>query len=403
MGDQPQKKGKIMLNKIPSSCNLPWKPPAPFPNMTVRAGKNSHEYSTLGVSNDIEAIAVWLADTGAQSKNTSQSYRREVERLLLWSTSIKDKSISELHREDILEFAAFLKNLPSNWIMTKRLSRSDSRWKPYINQPAPSTQARTLTIINAMFKYLVQSGWLKLNPMPKIHRQKKQASTPTLRSLDSCDISIVKEAIDNLPSTTPKEATTKARDEWLFYLFLSTGARASEASLTMGNFKKINIGGQRSWFWEITGKGNKTALIPLSKPAVVKMMSFRSLLKIPPTPKANDPIPIIPSLRKLNQDGGMKTIPEPLSRRGIDKRLKMIFKSAMKIAAERNMPTEQLQSASTHWLRHTSIREFYDSTGDIKLTQQFARHDNINTTAAYANQDISNMLAAINAMNDNSI
>lgn len=377
---------------------LPWLAPAPFPFVIDRAGSNRNEFSSLGVTTDVEAVSIWLADTGDRSKNTAQSYRREVERFLFWCTSVKGKSISELFREDFLEFSKFLECIPPNWIMADRKPRSSNLWRPYLGQPSAATQSRTLGIINSLITYLVKAGWLKLNPFPKINRHKPQSSKQTMRSLSPRDIESILEALEAMPSETSKDRTLKARDTWLFYLYWTTGARASEASLPMSNFIKLDIEGRDVWVWEIVGKGNKAAQIPIAEKTILRLMEFRRCLKISALPMANDPIPIIPSLQRITPNGTLRSIPKPLDRRAISKRIKILFSSAMSISEKKGFSSSNLSKASTHWLRHTSIREFYDSTLDLKLTQQFARHENINTTAGYATQDLSKIRAAIESL-----
>ena len=246
-----------------------------------------------------------------------------------------------------------------------------------------------------MIRYLVEAGWLKYNPMPSTKQINTQSGNPVLRSFTPEEVECIIESLGSMPADTAKQITIKARDNWLFYLYWTTAARASEATLTMSDFTERPIDGVMSWVWNITGKGNKQAELPLSPRAILRLMEFRQSLKVSALPLRNDPIPIIPSLSELTEAGTLTRIPTPLDRRSIDKRFKKIFERAAKIAASKGMSTYQLEQGSTHWIRHTSIREFYDKTGDLKLTQQFARHSNINTTARYAMQDMKKLRDAI--------
>lgn len=390
-------KREMMSNsvEIGSHCPLPWSPPNNYPQIIEVAGPNRTGLSALNVDTDSEAIAIWLVDAGSKSENTAQSYRREAERLLLWATTIKGKSLSQLFREDFLEFSKFLSKLPASWKMTERYNRDSPKWRPFLGQPSVSTQARTMTILKSMIRYLVEAGWLKYNPMPSTKQINTQSGNPVLRSFTPEEVECIIESLGSMPADTAKQITIKARDNWLFYLYWTTAARASEATLTMSDFTERPIDGVMSWVWNITGKGNKQAELPLSPRAILRLMEFRQSLKVSALPLRNDPIPIIPSLSELTEAGTLTRIPTPLDRRSIDKRFKKIFERAAKIAASKGMSTYQLEQGSTHWIRHTSIREFYDKTGDLKLTQQFARHSNINTTARYAMQDMKKLRDAI--------
>lgn len=380
-----------------SAVAIPWKAPDNIPFVLEAAGKNRNEFSTLGANSDVEAISTWIADTGSHSEHTGESYRREVERFLLWASTIKSKSLSELLRDDLLEFAEFISKLPESWIMSKRHRRNSPNWRPYLNQPSTDTQVRTMGVINNLFNYLVKSGWLKTNPMPIIKRPKsgKTDASPVLRSLSPTDVEYVIRAINTLPEKTERQKTTKARDAWLFYLYWTTAARASETIAPMSNIREVEINGVTGRIWRILGKGGKEGFVPVADKAIVKLMEFRKRLGVTLLPDTSDQIPIVPSVQGLNPDGTLKKTPGPLCRKAIDKRLKALFSVAVNLAESDGQSSTQLRQASTHWLRHTSIREFYDETGDIKLAQQFARHGNINTTSKYAEQSLNKVFEAI--------
>ena len=76
------------------------------------------------------------------SEDTFNSYRREIDRLLIWSWFVKKSSILELKRLDIESFIEFSKTPPTNWIGTKTTARftltsrqkriPNSEWKPFV-------------------------------------------------------------------------------------------------------------------------------------------------------------------------------------------------------------------------------------------------------------------------------
>ena len=67
-------------------------------NGTNRATGNRPQ---IAAQNDIDAIKAWLARF-ADTKTTFDNYRKEAERLLLWSTVQLQKPISSLTHEDLL-------------------------------------------------------------------------------------------------------------------------------------------------------------------------------------------------------------------------------------------------------------------------------------------------------------
>jgi len=69
----------------------------------------------LNATNDIEAVSAWLAEY-AEAAHTLRSYRKEVERLLLWATRSRGKALSSLTREDLLAYEAFLSDPGDEWL-----------------------------------------------------------------------------------------------------------------------------------------------------------------------------------------------------------------------------------------------------------------------------------------------
>jgi hypothetical protein len=63
--------------------------------------------SQIAADNDIDAIKAWLARF-IDTKTTFDNYRKEAERLLLWSTIQHGKPLSSLTHEDFLAYQRFL-------------------------------------------------------------------------------------------------------------------------------------------------------------------------------------------------------------------------------------------------------------------------------------------------------
>src|ERR1700712_1664102 len=61
----------------------------------------------IAASNDLDAIRAWLSRFH-DTKTTFDSYRKEAERLLLWSLGTPDKPLSSLTHEDCLRYQQFL-------------------------------------------------------------------------------------------------------------------------------------------------------------------------------------------------------------------------------------------------------------------------------------------------------
>src|SRR5438128_2350532 len=100
------------------------------------AGSNRARGGTpqIAAADDLAAITAWLArytDTPA----TLQTYRREVERLLLWAVLQHGKPLSSLSHEDLRLYERFLADpQPAwRWVMAsrKKLARGAPDWRPF--------------------------------------------------------------------------------------------------------------------------------------------------------------------------------------------------------------------------------------------------------------------------------
>ncbi|MFD2272576.1 hypothetical protein ACFS07_19300 [Undibacterium arcticum] len=61
----------------------------------------------IAADHDVDAIKAWLARF-LDTKTTFDNYRKEAERLLLWSTIQLSKPLSSLTHEDLLVYQRFL-------------------------------------------------------------------------------------------------------------------------------------------------------------------------------------------------------------------------------------------------------------------------------------------------------
>jgi hypothetical protein len=104
-------------------------------NGTNRASGNRPQ---IAANTDVDAIKAWIARF-IGTKTTFDNYRKEAERLLLWSSVAMQKPISSLTHEDLLVFQRFLADPrpASLWIMPRgrKFARSHPDWG---SKPKPS-------------------------------------------------------------------------------------------------------------------------------------------------------------------------------------------------------------------------------------------------------------------------
>jgi len=197
-----------------------------------RDGTNrARGHSQIAACDDLAAVRAWLARV-ADKKTTFENYRKEAERLLLWAIVQLGKPLSSLTHEDLQQFRQFLQDPQphARWVADggRKYPRHDPRWRPFYSTLRPSSQYQAMVIINALFAWLVEAGYLAGNPL-SLSRQRARRSKPRItRYLDRELWNEVKLHIDSLPKDTPRERERYLRARWLFTLFYLGGLRISE-------------------------------------------------------------------------------------------------------------------------------------------------------------------------------
>src|SRR3546814_402764 len=146
---------------------------------SIGSNRASNNHPQIASQIDINALKAWLARF-SDTMTTFESYRKEAERLLLWAVTELAKPISSLTHEDLLIYQHFLSNpQPApRWIMAKRkVSRSDPAWRPFAGPLSPTSQRQAIVILNSMFSWLVNTGYLAGNPL-SLSRQRQRKAKP---------------------------------------------------------------------------------------------------------------------------------------------------------------------------------------------------------------------------------
>jgi len=107
----------------------------------------------IAAQNDVDAIRAWLARF-VDTKATFDTYRKESERLLLWSTIELRKPLSSLTHEDRLIYRRFLANPQpaQRWVMTgRKVARADPSWRPFAGPLSPASERQAFVILNTLF------------------------------------------------------------------------------------------------------------------------------------------------------------------------------------------------------------------------------------------------------------
>jgi len=214
----------------------------------------------IAATHDLDALRAWLARF-ADTKTTFENYRKEAERLLLWAIVQLGKPLSSLTHEDLLVYQRFLADPQprERWVAGggRKHPRHDSRWRPFYGPLAATSQRQAMVILNVMFAWLVDAGYLAGNPLSLSRQRARRAKPRITRYLEPDLWQEVKLYIDAMPRETDRERAHYFRARWLFTLLYLGGLRITEVSAnTMGRFfGRRDADGQERWWLEMLGKG----------------------------------------------------------------------------------------------------------------------------------------------------
>ncbi|MGG4603821.1 tyrosine-type recombinase/integrase [Paenalcaligenes sp. Me131] len=339
--------------------------------------------SQISATTDIDAIKAWLARF-VNSPHTFSNYRKEAERLLLWATITLRKPISSLTHEDLVLYQYFLTDPQpaAHWVMPagRKVARSHPDWCPFAGPLSQASQRQAVIILNSMFSWLVAAGYLAGNPLSLTKQRARNAAPRVSRYLDDDIWLEVKRTITALPQESDREREHYARLRWLFSLLYVCGLRISEVieNQMSGFFCRRGNDGVDSWWLEVTGKGNKTRIVPATSELMAELLRYRREKSLPPHPTATETTPLLLPIGHQQR---------PLTRAGVHGIVKSVFKATAERIRAANPNNEwqaqQLEQASAHWLRHTAGSHMANKQVDLRYVRDNLGHESLSTTNIY--------------------
>lgn len=340
------------------------------------------------------------------SQATFNSYRREVERLLLWAWQVNEKSIVNLRREDIEAFVHFCVSPPKDWIGLKNVSRftnkqglraNNEAWRPFVanvsklgfsNGQKPDKKSyslsqaairATFSILSSFYGFLIQEEAVQHNPVAMIRQKskfiKKEVTRKQVRRISNLQWDYVLETAELLAENDP---VTHERTLFILNALLGMYLRISElvaderSAPVMGDFMRDSDG---HWWFKVLSKGNKERLVAVSDDMLTALKRYRRFRDLPELPTIAEQTALIPK----NRGQGAMT-----STRQIRNIVQFCFDVAYQRMCEDGMHSdaEDLKVATVHWLRHTGISE------DVKIrpkehVREDAGHASMATTDRY--------------------
>lgn len=340
----------------------------------------------LDASNDLQAIQAWLGEV-RHAPQTFRAYRKEAERLLLWSLLERERPLAGLRREDLQAYEDFLAHpQPLERWCGPVCPRFSPQWRPFRGPLGDSSRHTALVILRGLFNYLVETGYLQRNPLALRRRRRRVAVEPsTERYLEPREWQALLHTVECLPQDSWRQQLHYRRCRLLLHVVFLLGSRVGEvANARMGDF----IQRRGYWWWQVVGKGQKAARVPVNQDMLAELTAFRSFLGWSPLPLVGEQRPLITAL-----DGQRGMTANMLYR--IVRRL--MQETATRLEANHPEGAARLRQASIHWLRHTSISAQLQAGLDIATVQRNARHSRLDTTGHYLHQEEARWHAAMEA------
>ena len=93
----------------------------------------------------------------------------------------------------------------------------------------------------------------------------------------------------------------------------------------------------------------------------------------------------------------------PLSASGIYAVLKRFFNKISYLCHEAGLEQARFLKASTHWMRHTFVRQALVDGVPVEVVSELAGHASIDTTSIYSTQELARKIDAVKLMKRRSV
>ena len=375
------------------------------PHLLGREGVfRSHLPNSLEASDDMQAITRWLSRYDERPA-TQRSYRKEVERFVLWCTSVQRKPVSSVSALDCQAFRAFLAAVPAPWVNAMPVERTDPLWRPFRGTPAPASQKQALVIVQTMFEGLRDAGYVVANPMRAVM---KGFALPSSRLNVSRAFTEEEWAHVQHCITCEPAGFARTRLKCLLELLVTSGVRLDElAKARWGSLRLETLPDlPPTWILSVTGKRNKTRDVPLADEVVELLRDHATDFAASAADHEETHRPLIFALQGSVPQWGLVAgavrqvaVAEEgggaLSAAGIYAVLKRFFGRAAAMASEAGLEARRFEAASTHWMRHTFARQSLVDGAPLEVVSELMGHASIDTTSIYSTQELARKIGAV--------
>ena len=334
----------------------------------------------LSARNDYEAVQAWLSLHEATA--TRRAYGKEAERLILWAVLERGRALSSLTTEDAIAYRGFLRRPTprERWVGPSR-PRLSPEWRPFASALSARSIAYALTVVGAMYRWLIQQRYWLANPFAgiKVRGVARVASLATAHVFVGGEWALLRTVADALEWSYGWKPPAAHRLRFVLDFAYATGLRASElVDSTLGSIESDAYGAH--WL-HLVGKGSKAGKVvlpPLARSALDRYLLHRGL---PTTPARWDP--------KVRLIGGLTgNVTTGITAARLWRVMRRFFLQAAEVIEPRNPSlAEKLRRASPHWMRHSHATHALENGADLTTVRDNLRHASIATTSVYLHSD----------------
>jgi integrase/recombinase XerD len=346
------------------------------------------------VTDDEEAIRVFLASYSRNPSHTLRAYTREVKRFLLWVRATNQSGSMSLlplvSHDDINKYLDYLSNpRPFSEAFLK-----SNGWKgqPVRSGLQPTSINHAVIVLNKAFdawrnlRTTNNQPYCLFNPVILARGAVKGGKQREMEeALSRSEWAAVMSVIDQLGESakSPRDIKHYHRSRWVIQLLYRAWLRRSEAAgIAMSSFVPTDAG------WDLklvdanglpVAKGGGKHTIIVTHKLMDELKIYRQSIGLPPLPSLGDHRPAILSLygdKKPITDQVLYMICGEIFRRAAG-----LIENADPFGAVR------LRKASPHWLRHTGISHAMESGANPRYVQAQARHSSLAVTARYDHKE----------------
>jgi integrase/recombinase XerD len=269
------------------------------------------------------ADSLWLSD--GLSRNTIESYRRDIEQLDTWLRKTKRSDVALTAAIDLQAFLAH------------RVEDAHS---------SPRSTARLTSALKRFFQFLQREKLITDDPTTALTSPKLTRGLP--KSMSEADV----EALLNAPDL---DSPLGMRDKAMLETLYATGLRVTELTTLQVSQVSLDMNVVR-----VIGKGNKERLVPMGEVAAEWIKRY-----------LNEARPVIL--------GEQKSQDLFVTQRGSAMTRQMFWVTIKQQAFRANI----FQKISPHTLRHAFATHLINHGADLRVVQLLLGHADITTTQIY--------------------